>query len=273
MMRNFAQSGNVRLSYSVEGDGAESILLLMGLGGRAADWGVDFPSALSRGYRVIRYDHRGVGGSPAASGGYVLSDMAKDATAVLDAVGVERAHVIGYSMGGMISQLIATEHADRVSRLVLVSTHFGGEDTVPPTPRAMQLFDPVQMLSRGRDAEAIMRFTMDLLTARGFVERTPKALELMVDNVRAEPTVPAAFMAQMQAIIGSDRGEIVRRIQKPTLVVHGTEDELVPVGNGHLLHERIAGSRLEILPGVGHMPMLEAPSEFADAVLRFLSGR
>lgn len=271
MIRNFAPSGNVRLSYSVEGEGDESVLLLMGLGGRAADWASEFPSALARSYRVIRYDHRGVGGSPPVEGGYSLPDMAADAVAVLDAVGVARAHVIGYSMGGMISQLVATQHADRVDRLVLLSTHFGGRDVVEPTPKAMGLFDPEQMFTRGRDAEAIMRFTMDILTAKGFVERHPEALSLMVKNVRAEPTSPLAFMSQMQAIIGSDRGDIVRDIQKRTLVVHGTEDELVPVGNGHLLHERIRGSRLEILQGVGHMPMLEAPQKLAEIVLRFLA--
>jgi 3-oxoadipate enol-lactonase len=273
MIRNLAQSGNVKLSYSVEGDGEEAILLLMGLGGRAADWATEVPAALSRRYRVIRYDHRGVGGSPQAPGGYSLLDMAKDATAVLDAVGVARAHVVGYSMGGMISQLVATEYADRVARLVLVSTHFGGQDFVSPTPLAMQLFDAEQMFSRGRDAESIMRFSMGILTAKGFLEKHPEALALMVKNVRAEPTSPVAFMGQMQAIIGSDRGEIVRDIRKPTLIVHGTDDELVPVGNGHLLHERIKGSRLQILQGVGHMPMLEAPQKLADAVLGFLAER
>jgi pimeloyl-ACP methyl ester carboxylesterase len=92
----------------------------------------------------------------------------------------------------------------------------------------------------------------------------------MVKNVRAEPTSPLAFLAQMQAIIGSKRGEIVRNIRKPTLILHGTEDELVPVGNGHLLHERIPGSRLQIFEGVGHMPMLEVPQKLADAILGFL---
>jgi len=271
MIRNLARSGNVRLSYSVEGEGEESVLLLMGLGGRAADWASEFPSALARSYRVIRYDHRGIGGSPPAEGGYSLADMAADAVAVLDAVGVARAHVVGYSMGGMISQLVATQHAARVERLVLVSTHFGGRDVVAPTQKAMGLFDPEQMLTRGRDAESIMRFTMDLLTPKGFVEQHPDALALMVKNVRAEPTSPLAFLSQMQAIIGSDRGEIVRNIEKRTLIVHGTEDELVPVGNGHLLHERIPGSRLEVLQGVGHMPMLEAPQKLAETVLRFLS--
>jgi pimeloyl-ACP methyl ester carboxylesterase len=270
MTRRLAQSGSVELSYSVEGTGNEAVLLIMGLGGRASDWASVFPSALAERYRVIRFDNRGVGGSPPAAGGYSLSEMAGDATAVLDAVGVERAHIVGYSMGGMISQLIATEHAERVQRLVLLSTHFGGSDTVEPTPAASRLFDPKEFLSR-RDAESIMRFTMGVLTSPGFIERAPEAFRLMVENVRREPTSPAAFMGQMQAIIGSDRSQIVRNIRKPTLVIHGTDDQLIPVGNGRLLHERIPGSRLAILQNVGHMPMLECPEKLAELVLGFLA--
>lgn len=270
MTEQLARSGNVTLSYSVEGDGDEAVLLIMGLGGRAADWGSTFPSALARRYRVIRFDNRGVGRSPKATGGYSLSDLAKDATAVLDAEGVQRAHVVGYSMGGMIAQLIALEHPDRVERLVLVSTHFGGPQCVAPTPAAMRLFDPDQMVAQGRDAESILRISMGVLTGEGFLDRSPQALAFMVGNVRAAPTHPAAFMAQMQAIIGSDRSSLVRNIAKPTLVVHGTQDELVPVGNGHLLHERIPRSRLELFDGVGHMPMLEVPERLSEVVMSFL---
>jgi pimeloyl-ACP methyl ester carboxylesterase len=270
MIRSVAKSGPVELAYTVEGEGEEAVLLIMGLGGRAADWASIFPSALAERYKVIRYDHRGVGASPAAAGGYSLSDMARDATAVLDAVGVARAHVVGYSMGGMISELIATEYADRVERLVLLSTHFGGKDTVAPTAEASRIFDPQEFLSR-RTAEAFMRFTMNVLTAPGFVDRAPEALSLMVANVRAEPTSTAAFMSQMQAIIGSDRSEIIRNIRKPTLVIHGTDDQLIPVANGRMIAERIPGARLAILQDVGHMPMLECPEKLAELVLGFLA--
>jgi 3-oxoadipate enol-lactonase len=270
MTLRLAQSGNVELAYTVEGTGKEAVLLIMGLGGRAADWASVFPAALAERYRVIRFDNRGVGASPRAEGGYSLSDMAKDATAVLDAAGVERAHVLGYSMGGMISQLIATEHADRVDRLVLLSTHFGGPDCVAPTEEATRLFDPQEFFDR-REPEVFMRFTMNILTSPGFVERVPEALSLMAANVRKEPTHPAAFMAQMQAIISSNRGTIVRNIRKPTLVIHGTDDQLIPVANGQLLSERIPGARLAILPDVGHMPMLECPEKIAELVLGFLA--
>src|SRR5215831_18924731 len=99
MTRKIAKSGSVDLAYSIEGNGPETVLLIMGLGGRATDWATTFPSTLAQRYRVLRFDNRGIGGSPLVAGGYTLSDMARDAMAVLDDAGVDRAHIVGYSMG------------------------------------------------------------------------------------------------------------------------------------------------------------------------------
>lgn len=245
------------------------MLLVMGLGGRAADWGTRFPGELSRRYRVVRVDNRGVGSSPKAAGGYTLSDLASDAVAVLDALGVSRAHVGGVSMGGMISQLIALEHPARVSSLMLIATHFGGR-VEPPRPDAMRLFDPGEFMGLGRDPAKMMRLTLSIITAPGFSERHPEVVEEMVANVKAQPTSPAAFLAQLQAILGSDRSEQVRGIQHPTLVVHGEEDKLIPPSNGQELARRIPGARLAMMSGIGHMPMLEAPDELSQLALEFL---
>jgi len=260
----------VDLHFSVEGEGAETVLLVMGLGGRAADWGTTFPALLAERYRVVRFDNRGVGQSPKVPGGYSLSDLAKDATAVLDAVGAEQAHVVGISMGGMIAQLVALEHASRVDRLVLLATHFGGHEVEPPHTDAMRLFDPAAFLERGKDPASMMRYTLSVITAPGFAERAPQVVDEMIEYVRLAPTHPAAFMAQLQAIIGSDRSSRVSGIQKPTLVVHGLEDKLIPPGNGRALASRIPGSELVLLEGVGHLPPIESPAELAARVDRFL---
>jgi pimeloyl-ACP methyl ester carboxylesterase len=269
MHKGHATSGDTKLSYSVEGSGKETVLLIMGLGGRASDWGTAFPGALAEKYRVVRFDNRGVGGSPKVPGGYTLSDLATDATAVLDAVEAETAHVIGISMGGMISQLIALEHAARVGKLVLLSTNYGGGGLEPPHPDAMRLFDASEFVSR-RSPEDMMRFTMSVITAPGFVERSPDVERVILANVRAEPTSPSAFVAQVQAIVGSDRSEAVRGIRRPTLVVHGTEDKLIPPSNGRALAERIPGAEFVSLEGCGHMPMWEKPEELTRAVRGFL---
>jgi pimeloyl-ACP methyl ester carboxylesterase len=271
MEKRIAQAGDVSLSYSVEGNGPETILLIMGLGSRAADWGTEFPSALAKRYRVVRFDNRGVGASPKVPGGYDLSDMARDATKVLDAVDARDAHVVGVSMGGMISQLIAAQHPDRVKRLVLLSTHFGGPEAVPPHPDAMRLFDPSAFLERGNDPVAMMKFTIDVISAAGFMERAPEVVTALLENVRREPTHPSAFISQVQAILGSDRSELIRSIGKPTLVVHGTEDKLIPSPNGEMIAARIPGAKLVLFEKCGHMLMWETPQELARVVLDFLA--
>ena len=270
MKKGTATSGDTKLAYSVEGDGKETVLLIMGLGGRASDWGTAFPGALAEKYRVVRFDNRGVGASPMAPGGYALSDLARDATAVLDAVSADKAHVIGVSMGGMISQLVALEHPARVNKLVLLSTNFGGSTLEPPHPDAMRLFDPGEFIARGKNPEEMMRFTMSVITAPGFVERSPDVERAILGNVRAEPTAPHSFMAQVQAIVGSDRSEAVRGIRHPTLVIHGTHDKLIPPSNGRTLAERIPRAELVMLEGCGHMPMWEKPEELTRVVRRFL---
>lgn len=269
--REVPPTPDVEVAYTIEGDGDETVLLIMGLGGRAADWGTCFPGELARKYRVVRVDNRGVGRSPKVAGGYTLSDLARDAVAVLDHLEIEKAHVAGISMGGMISQLVALEHPGRVANLLLLSTHFGGRRVEAPHPDAMRLFDPGEFLNHGRDPAAMMRFTLSIITAPGFSEKNPGVVEEMIANVREQPTSGSAFMAQVQAILTSDRADLVREIRHRTLVVHGNDDKLIPPSNGRALAEAIPGARLVMMNGVGHMPMIEAPDELARIVLAFLS--
>lgn len=267
-----AKSGDVEIAYAVEGEGPETVLLLMGLGGRALDWGTDFPNALASDYRVVRVDNRGVGASPRAPGGYELGDLARDAVAVLDVLGAPKAHVVGISMGGMIAQHLAIEHPARVGRLVLLSTNFGGHTVEPPHPEAMALFDPTSFLQRGKDPVEMFRHTLSVIAAPGFVDRNTRAVTSLLENVRVQPTHPGAFMAQLQAVLMSDRSELVRRIRQPTLVIHGSEDRLIPPSNGRALADRIPGARFELLEGCGHMPMWEKPDELSRLVKEFLKG-
>lgn len=266
-----AKSGDVDIAYTVEGQGPETVLLVMGLGGRALDWGIDFPAALAADYRVVRVDNRGVGASPKAAGGYELNDLARDAVAVLDAVGAQKAHVVGISMGGMIAQLMALNHASRVDRLVLLSTNFGGPTVEPPHPEAMALFDPTTFLQRGKDPVEMFRHTVSVISAPGFADGNPAAVASLLESARLQPTHPGAFMAQLQAVLMSDRSELVRQIRHTTLVIHGDEDRLIPPSNGRALAERIPGARFALLEGCGHMPMWEKPRELSALVKDFFA--
>ncbi len=266
MTSGIARSGEIELSYSVSGSGDSTVLLVMGLGGRAADWGTAFPEALARRHRVIAFDNRGTGASSKPKAHWSLDDMAKDAVTVLDAVGAERAHVIGISMGGMISQLLALDHAARVDRLVLMSTHAGGPDVVYPSGEVAGVFstDP------GTPVDVMMRRAMRLISAPGFAEAHPEAIDELVRLAVLQPTPWRAFMAQLQAIIQSDRSARLASVTSPTLIVHGDLDPLIPYPNGVTLAKLIPNSKLVTLEGCGHMPMWEAVPALSRVVGDFL---
>ncbi len=267
MTTQIARSNDVELSYRVIGRGDETVLMIMGLGGRAADWGVPFPAHLAERFRVVLFDNRGTGASSKPRSEWSLEDMAKDALCVLDAVGVERAHIVGISMGGMISQLVAIDHAERVERLVLMSTSFGGPEVVPPTLDVGAIFVPAP----GTPVDQVVRTSMSAIAAPGFAQAHPEAIEALVQIAVASPTPRRAFLAQLQAILSNDRSRRLAGIRAPTLVVHGDLDPLVPYPNGVALAERIPGARLVTLHGCGHLPMWEATDALSRVVFDFLA--
>jgi pimeloyl-ACP methyl ester carboxylesterase len=263
------RAGDVELAYYVRGSGAP-VLFVMGLGGRAADWhDAAFIAPLAGRFTCITFDNRGTGASDKPTGEYSLDVMADEAVAVLAAAGHARAHVVGISMGGMIAQLIALRHPERVGRLVLIATHAGGRTVAPPTPEAMTALTPDRSLPR----DVILRSGFGAIVAPDFVARDPQPLETLVAIALADPTPEICFARQMQAIMASDRLARLGAITAPTLVVHGTVDPLVPLANGVGIAGAIPGARLEELSGCGHLPMWECPERLAAVVGAFLDER
>jgi pimeloyl-ACP methyl ester carboxylesterase len=258
----------VSLAYYVDGSGPP-VLCIMGLGGRGTDWNPAFIAAMTPHHEMIRFDNRGTGRSDRPEEDYSLDVMADEAVAILDAVDRARAHVLGVSMGGMIAQLVALRHPARVDRLVLIATHAGGATVTQPTPAAMATL----MADRTRPPAELVRAAMTTIAAPGFAEKHPEAIDALVANAVALPTPPASFARQMQAIMQSDRSARLGDIAAPTLVVHGTEDPLVPYPNGEVLARGIPGARLVTVPECGHLPMWECPDALAREIRAFLSTR
>ncbi|HKU37580.1 MAG TPA: alpha/beta fold hydrolase [Polyangiales bacterium] len=263
-----AQASGATIHYTVEGAGERALLLLIGLGGHASEWGEPFVRDLARDHRVILMDHRGIGQSQTQERKWTLNDMANDALAVLDAIGLARAHIIGTSMGGMIAQLLAAEHASRVDKLVLIGTSFGGAEAIPATAEAIAALVP----QRGVPYAEQWRRGIRVLTSETFMQDQAELIELLVAQRARNPTPGRVFQAQFDALLASDRSELVRGIRAPTLVLHGALDPLVPPENGRLLSERIPGARLLTFEGCGHMPYLEEPVRTAEAIRAFLQG-
>jgi 3-oxoadipate enol-lactonase len=256
-----ATVGDHDLYYERSGSG-DPLLLIMGMSGTHLTWGDPFLEALRRDFEVVIYDHRGIGKSSRAEANYSIADLADDAAGLLDAIGWERPHIVGISMGGMIGQELALRHPERVRTLTLGCTAPGGDGSVLTPAATLQR---LQDSWASGDREVALRTAWEVNVAPGFAgEEEPYA-----DFRRQALEVPAALstiMAQMQACVMHDAGARLDRITAPTLVIHGTADEMLPVGNAKVIAERIPDARLEILDGVGHLFFWEEPERSAALV-------
>jgi pimeloyl-ACP methyl ester carboxylesterase len=263
----FANASGATIHYTVEGAGDSTLLLLAGLGSHVSDWSAVFLGECTRDYKVVLVENRGIELSQTNAKSWSLRDMADDALAVLDALGVERAHVLGISMGGMIAQLLAAENAQRVGKLILMSTSFGGSEIVPSTPAALKALGPQPGMSFGEQRRSAIK----ALISNEFVVQHPEFLDEFAARRELHPTTWPVFQAQLEALLLSDRSQLVRSIRMPTLVIHGTHDPLIPFENGRMLSQRIAGARLLTLERCGHLPHLEQPLATASGVREFLA--
>jgi len=262
--------GGIELAYERFGDPSDPpLLLLMGLATQMLGWPDEFCGQLARrGLSVVRFDNRDVGLSthlgharppdvPAALSGdtsstsYTLSDMARDAVGLLDALDVESAHVVGASMGGMIAQTLAIERPERIRTLTSIMSTTGD----PSVGGASEEAFGVLLAPPARDrAEAIER------TVATYRVIGSPAYELDEPALRERAGLsfdrgydPAGVARQLVAILASgDRTERLRRLRLPTLVIHGTEDPLVRVSGGRATATAIPGAELLELDGMGH---------------------
>jgi pimeloyl-ACP methyl ester carboxylesterase len=255
-----ARNGDCELYYDTFGDPSDPALLLVnGLGSQCINyhdaWCEMF---VARGLRVIRFDNRDVGLSTSFAGApvdlegaaYRLSDMAADAVAVLDANEVERAHVMGLSMGGMIVQTLAIEHPDRLLTMVSAMSSTGEPGYGAATPEAFaRLTGP-----RPTDRESAIAAHIDGLRIWGSPEFADEA-RWRADAERAFDRAfrPDGYARQYLAVRASgERDEPLRHVTVPTLVIHGDKDTLIDASGGRRTAELIAGARFELIEGMGH---------------------
>jgi pimeloyl-ACP methyl ester carboxylesterase len=217
--------------------------------------------ALAERYRVLWFDNRGIGESDKPEGPYTAKLMAGDALQVLDEAGVERAHVLGASLGGMIAQEVAAGTPERVDKLVLCCTTPGGAATVPMPDVTMQLFAEAPSLP---PEVALRRFVENALAADASAELIQELYERRVAN----PPDPAGWQAQAAAGLTFEGVDAV--ITAPTLIVTGTEDNVVDPHNSDVLAGRIAGAELQRIDNAGHLFFWEQPDAFVRIISEFL---
>lgn len=267
-----ASVGDIELFYETFGDrGDPTLLLVMGLGAQMITWPDEFCRGLAdRYFHVVRFDNRDIGLSSKldhlefdeaeamarlASGEaidvpYSMSDMAADAVGLLDHLGVGRAHVVGQSLGGMIAQVLAIEHPDRVLSLTSISSTTGARDVGHPTHEALDaLLEPA---AEGR--EAIIE--QDIRKRKAWAtpgEVDDDALREFFARIHDRSFHPPGNSRQLGAVLtATDREPLLARLDVPTLVVHGDADPLVAVDGGYRTAEAVPGAELLILEGMAH---------------------
>ncbi len=242
--------------------GGEPLLLIMGMSGTALHWGEPFLEALRRDFDVIAFDHRGVGASTRLDGEISIAEMADDAAALLDVLGVSSAHVMGISMGGMVAQELALSHPERVRTLTIGCSYCGGEGGELAPQAVIERLGAAMMSG---DRELAIRTGWEINVSPSFAadeQAWQRFRAIAEERAVAVPVV----LAQLRACTAHDTSGRLGELQMPTLVIHGTLDELLPVGNGHVIASLIDGSRLEILEGAGHLFFWEHPERSAELV-------
>jgi pimeloyl-ACP methyl ester carboxylesterase len=267
-----ATGSGIEINYESFGAPADPTLLLInGLGGQMIRWRSDFCAAfVDRGLRVVRFDNRDTGLSTHMDEPYTLSEMAADAVAVLDDLGVDRAHVLGVSMGGMIAQTVAIEHPDRVRSLISVMSTTGDRDVGGATPEAFAALT-------GPPAATREEYQQDAVEHAG-VWGSPGLFD--ADELRREAgeswdrgVDPAGVARQFAAIRASgSRSDRLAQLDVPTLVIHGTADTLILPTGGQRTAEVIPGAELLLVEGMGHDTARPLWPRLVDAVTAHIAG-
>jgi pimeloyl-ACP methyl ester carboxylesterase len=251
-------TGEVELSYERSGSGPP-LLLIMGMSGTFAHWCEPFLDELRSSFELIAYDHRGVGESSPLEGELTTAALARDAAGLLAALQIDTAHVLGISMGGMVAQELALAHPEQIRTLALGCTYCGGPGSSLASPQVVQRL--AEGMSSGDRAFAV-RTAWEVNVSPEFA-----ADDDAFETFRAIRAVPVpVIMSQMQACLAHDTSARLSQLRMPTLIVHGTADQMIPVDNARVIHEHIPGSRLEILDGVGHLFFWERPQHSAALV-------
>jgi pimeloyl-ACP methyl ester carboxylesterase len=256
--------GGIDLFYEAAGEG-EPVVLIMGFGGDHLAWGFQFREMASR-FRVVAFDNRGAGQSAAPDVPYTTRMMADDTVGLMDALGVERAHIVGASMGGMIAQEVALAHPSRVRSLQLHCT------LARPDAQTRALIAAWRAARPSLSPEQYMRLQFLWLFSPVTWQDRPDFVETILANgvANPHPQSQAGFVRQGDAILSHDTLDRLSTLRTPTLVTVGEDDILVPPRFSRLLAERIPGAELHIVPGAGHVHFWEQVETFNQLCVHFL---
>jgi len=259
------KANNIQINYELSGQkGAPVVVLSHSLACSLVMWNPQM-DALSPHFQVLRYDMRGHGHSDATPGPYTLEILAEDVIGLLDALGIARMHFVGLSVGGMIGQSLALNHAKRLTSIILCDT----AAIVPAEAQPLweERFDKV----RKKGIEALVEETMERWFTPAFLKQNPPLVGLIRNQILATPV--AGYLGCAEAIRKLNYLERLPEIKLPTLIIVGEDDPGTPVSASQAIHERIPNSKLVILPSARHLSNVEQAEAFDAALLTFLKNQ
>ncbi|MBL1178219.1 alpha/beta fold hydrolase [Pantanalinema sp. GBBB05] len=245
--------GEINVNYQIQGKG-EPLLLIIGLSFSLLDWGTVFPDLLAQHYKVILFDNRDAGETSQSTQPYTIAQMAADAAGLLNALGEPKAHVFGVSMGGMIAQHFALNHADKLKQLILGCTAAGGDCSE---------FGDVSGLLSGN--------LIDLLFTPKFIQSHQPDLTNFLQTTAPLHSHGTALQRQLQAMSTHDTCDLLGNITAPTLVITGDQDPVIPPQNSDRLAQKIPGAQQVTIADASHGFCFSHPDITATTVINFLN--
>jgi len=257
---------DINMYYEVHGDGFP-LLMIPGVSICLKIWDKPLIDGLSKRFKTILFDNRGAGQTDIPDGEYTIKMMANDIAGLMDALNIECAYVLGFSMGGMIAQEMALNYPLKVKKLILWGTACGGRKSVPPDLTAYKLFiGAIEGLTPERMAKA----TIPLIFTKDFIKKNP---EYIADKIQRflKCRIPFhSYARQVKAMLNCNTCRRLKKMDIPTLILQGKNDILIPPKNGEILAELIPGAKLIFFEHSAHAIFPHEPDLFLKVLFEFL---
>jgi len=257
---------DIDMYYEIHGEGFP-LLMIMGLSANTDWWTDDLIESLAEDFKVIIFDNRGAGKTKNTDRDFSIKMLADDTVGLMDALNVEKFHLFGISMGGMIAQEVTINYSERVNKLILGCTHCGGSKQILPSQEV------IDILSRPREnisPEELIDGTIELLYTRDFIKSNPEFIEDYKQDLLKSPISPDSFERQIKAIMSFNTGMKLKKITCSTLIIHGKKDVLIPYQNSEILNKRIENSKVILLDDSGHSFFQPNPEKVINYIKEFL---
>jgi pimeloyl-ACP methyl ester carboxylesterase len=262
----YVKVGDINICYKLEGDGFP-LVLIMGLTANMDWWDPELVDALSKNYKVLMFDNRGAGRTKTPEEGeFTCKLFADDTLTLMDSVGIERANIVGYSMGGLIAQELVLKNPGRVNKLALCSTFCGGQHMIPPGQEVMKIL----MDSSGGN-EGQYKRALSMMFSRDYLDANPDFVERFKERYLRAPISIKNSVRQFMACAKSSTFDHLKDIKAPTLVITGSDDILIPPQNSRKLAENIPGAKLIEYKGSGHGVISQMRDAYVKDLMDFFA--